>query len=925
MNIRPLRKLACAATLLAVAALYGCQGQHAESYVESAKSYMAKADFKAAIIEAKNALQKEPGNGEARLVLGQALFNTGDAAGAEAEVRKAIAAGIPGDRTDPLLARALVAQGEFAKATKELGAHKLGTPQARADLAVALAAAHAAQGDLKEARSGLDAALAEQPENLGALLLQAQLAARSGDMAGTRQYLALALKASPQNVDALLMKAELELSERRPDDAQKLMEQAIDAHPGALGARAALVSLAVTTGKHDVAQAQLAKMKEIAPRDARTTYADALVAFATGDNARAREATQRLLAARPDDMPTVLLSGLVDVQLGSYASGEDKLRRVLQRIPGDLTARRGLALVYLRTGRAQEALTTIEPALQRVADDPTLLRIAGEAYLASGKAQEAEAAYERANAIDKGNVASQVRLAQVRFATGDTSRAFNDLESLSANEASAGQADLALFAAHLKRREFDKALAVVDAIEKKQPKSPLPSNLRGVVYFAKRDLAKARENFEKALEIQPDYVSAAASLATLDIQEGKLQAARDRYDRLLEKNPKNEQLLLASAQLLMLSGATDDQVRSALDKDVSAVPTSTVLRLARINYDLQRHDAKAAIVTAHAALTAIPGDPQITDALASAQFMSGDTNQAIDTLKQLAVVQPKNPAVLLRLAQAQATVKDYQAALESARRALALKPDFGPGWALITKVYLAAGQPEAAIADAQKLQKEYPDKAIGNALEGEILLAQKKPSQAADAFRAGLKREAAPVLAARAYVALNAAGKRDEATAMATRWMKEHPKDPTLLQIMAEQDQQNKQYHAATDGYKRVLEIDPDNVAALNNLAWVLTEQGNPEALAYAERAHRIAPFNPNVLDTLGWTVVRTGDPKRGVQLLRMASSLAPNSNDIRLHLAKALMDAGDKTGAKKALTELSKLDKDSPIRLEAEKLLATL
>ena len=35
------------------------------------------------------------------------------------------------------------------------------------------------------------------------------------------------------------------------------------------------------------------------------------------------------------------------------------------------------------------------------------------------------------------------------------------------------QADLALYVAHLRRREFSQALAAVDAIEKKQPKTAL--------------------------------------------------------------------------------------------------------------------------------------------------------------------------------------------------------------------------------------------------------------------------------------------------------------------------------------------------------------------------------------------------------------------------------------------------------------------
>jgi len=925
MNTRQIHKLARAAALVAAVGLYGCEGQHAASYVASAKSYMAKADYKAAIIEAKNALQKEPANGEARLLLAQALFNMGDVAGAETEVRKAIDAGSAADRAYPLLARAMIGQGEFAKATKELASRRLETPEARSELAIALASAYAAQGNVKEARNAVDAVLAEQPGNVDALLLQAQLAGVAGDLAGARRYVDLALKEAPKNADALLTKAKLEVAEHRPDNAQKLMEQAIEAHPDALGVRAALVSLAVTTGKRDVAKAQVAKMKELAPGDLRTVYSDAFVAYAEGENKRARDATERLLAAQPEYLPNVMLSGLVDLQLGSYASAEEKLRRVLQRVPSDLATRRALAFIELRSGRAQEALGMIEPALQKAPDDPTLLRIAGEAYLAAGKPAEAAAVYERANAVDKGNLASQVRLAQVRFATGDATRGFDELESLSASEPSAGQADFALFAAHLKRHEYDKALAVVDTIEKKQPKSAVPFNLRGVVYFAKRDLAKARQNFEKALEIQPDYISAAASLSTIDIQEGKLQAARDRYDRLLEKNPKNEQLLLASSQLLMLSGAPDDQVRSALDKAVAANPSSVPIRLARINFDIRRGDAKAAVAAAQAALVAIPADPQISDVLATAQFMNGDANQAAETMKQLVAKQPQNPLPLLRLGQLQAAMKDYQDAIQSGRKALALKPDLAPAIGLIVKIYLSTGRPEAAIAEARKLQKEQPDKAIGFTLEAEILVAEKKWPDAVVAYRAALKKQASPLLAARLHMALGNAGNKQEASAMAAQWIKEHPKDPTLVQILAEEDQGRKEYGAAVAGYKRVLEIDPENIAALNNLAWILTEQGNPQALEYAERAHRLAPYNPNVLDTLGWTAARTGDPKRGAQLLRMATALAPKSGDIRLHLAKALVDAGDKQGARQALAELEKLDKDSPIRIEAEKLLATL
>jgi predicted Zn-dependent protease len=143
--------------------------------------------------------------------------------------------------------------------------------------------------------------------------------------------------------------------------------------------------------------------------------------------------------------------------------------------------------------------------------------------------------------------------------------------------------------------------------------------------------------------------------------------------------------------------------------------------------------------------------------------------------------------------------------------------------------------------------------------------------------------------------------------------------------VLAQQSQGRKEYAAAASGYKAVLAQDPDNAVALNNLAWILADAKDPSAREYAERAYSVAPLDPNVVDTLGWTLVRTGDPTRGLQLLRMASALAPGQNEIRLHLAQALAQSGDKAGARREAEPLTKLDAASPIRAEAEKLLATL
>jgi predicted Zn-dependent protease len=181
------------------------------------------------------------------------------------------------------------------------------------------------------------------------------------------------------------------------------------------------------------------------------------------------------------------------------------------------------------------------------------------------------------------------------------------------------------------------------------------------------------------------------------------------------------------------------------------------------------------------------------------------------------------------------------------------------------------------------------------------------------------------MFATRVYVALQNAGKGSDADAFANKWIDGHTNDPTFPQLLAEQSQRKKDYAAAIVGYKRVLGIDGDNVVALNNLAWLLTMEKDPAALEYAEQAHRLAPLNHSVLDTLGFVLIRNGDAKRAVPLLRMASSLAPTNSEIRLHLAQALADTGDKQGARRELAELMKPGAASSVRVDAEKLQATL
>src|SRR6202012_5186293 len=85
------------------------------------------------------------------------------------------------------------------------------------------------------------------------------------------------------------------------------------------------------------------------------------------------------------------------------------------------------------------------------------------------------------------------------------------LRAVSSSEQSA-VADMALVTTFMQRKEWDKALKAVDAVEAKLPNQAAPQNLRGRVELARGNKDGARHAFEAALKVDPVYFPAAASL-----------------------------------------------------------------------------------------------------------------------------------------------------------------------------------------------------------------------------------------------------------------------------------------------------------------------------------------------------------------------------------------------------------------------------
>jgi putative PEP-CTERM system TPR-repeat lipoprotein len=905
---------------LVVALLSAC-AEKPEGLVKSAKENLAKGDQKAAVIQLRGALQNRPDLAEARYLLGTALLDTGDFPASEKELRKALELEYPADQVVPTLVRAMVAEGRFKEAIDEFGTASIGSPQGAAELQSALGQAFFATGNAGAGKAAFEAALAAQPDYPPAILGVARQKAAGGDLPGALASIEAVLAKSPKFAEGWVFKGELAMAQRQPDTALAAYRKAVEIRPDFLAVHSALVTLLIREGKADEAAAQLEAMKEIAPTHPQTLYLQGMLAYQRKDFAAAREALQPQLRAAPDYLPGLLLSGAVDFELGSYAAAELNLAKFLNAVPNHSFARRLLIRTYLESGQSAKALEALKPLLGMAEGRPALLAFAGEVYLRNLQFAEAAKYYSKALELEPKNSRGRLGLAVSHMAKGETDTAFQQLESAAA-ENSATQADFVLIRLALAQREFDKALAALDALEKKQPNTPLARNLRGVALLGKRDIAGARKSFEQSVALDAAYFPAAANLARLDLTEKKPEDAKKRFEAVLTKDPKNVAALLAIAELRARNGGSPEEVAALIDKAIAANPSAVPPRLALISHRLRTNDAKKAVTAGQDALAALPDNPEILRALGRAQLTSGDTNQALASYHKLVQLEPKSPLPLLLVAEVQIAMKNKDPAVQTLRKALALKSDLIEAQRGILMLDLDAGRTPQAVAMAREVQKQRPKEAIGYLLEGDVNAYTKSWTQAASAYRTGLKQVGTVDLALKLHQVLSAAGNAAEAEKVASNWVKEHPKDTAFRVYLAETAIAKGDFTTAAKHYRLLLELQPDNPMLLNNLAWTSGQIKDPKAIEYAEKANKLAPDQPGVLDTLGTLLVERGDKARGIEMLQKASKLAPESASIRLSLAKSLLIAGQKDAAKKELEELAKLGDKFKEHAEVEQLM---
>lgn len=883
------------------------QAETVDEYLTSAKSHLEQQEIKAAVIQLKNAVQQAPDNVTARALLGEVYLQYGDPVSAEKELLRAIRLGGNQEQLGLFLAKAYLLQGKFAQVLNEVDLGDSASDASRAELLSIQGSAHLVQKDNANALSAFERALKYVKDHSAALLGKARLLVMEGDSEGALALVERVIAQDASNVDAWVLHGELMVQGEAVAKAKESFTKALKQNPQHVQAELGMATVLIKTNELTGAKSHIDSVLERIPFHPKAHYLSGLLALQQKELNAALEAFNQTLKVVPDHVSSTYLIGAIHYQKTEFEQAEYYLQSVVAASPTHLMARKLLASTYLKLGQAPRAIDLFKEIDTDSSDDAQLLSLLGVAHIQAGDPELGERLLEKSVELAPDMASMRAQLAIGKLASGNVGDAVDQLESAIGLDQSLVKAELMLVYIHLKARQFDQAVEAAQRLVDKHPDDPMGHNLLGLSYAGKGDRAQARTQFNQALKLDAGFNSARINLAQLALQDKEFSKAESIYQDILKRDSGNIAAMLGLAKRALANKDMEGGKRwleKAHDADVARADVSAML----VNIHLQTGAPLKAVPVARATVEKNPDSAIAHESMGRAQMATEEYSSAVVSFQRLHELSKGHTKAALMLAGAHAKAGNVQEAEQVVREAIKKDENSPQPYLVLAGLQMSQDKTDEALATAKQVQRKFQDSSAGYALEGDICFRIEKFDCALAAFTKAYEKKKASQLAIRLYQSHAKLNQPTKAQQTLEAWLAESPKDLQARLVLAMGYQESDDTDQANRHYREILALQPENVPALNNLAWSLAEAGDKEAVAYAEKAYRLSNESPAVTDTYGWALVKAGKYDDGINVLKEGILKAPNLLDLRYHLAYAYLKRGDIDLARQESKRLERL-----------------
>jgi putative PEP-CTERM system TPR-repeat lipoprotein len=893
-----------------------------ETRLARATAALEQRKYQAALIDLRKILDSKPNDTQAQLLLVDVLTISGETQAAREELDRLVAADAPASATEIRSLKLYATTGNREGLRNALAASTtLPAPQRAAFEGRLLLL------DKKpaEAQAAFERGLADEAGNEDAAIGRVEAIAAQGRASEALQAVDALLARTPEWGRAWMLKASLAWSGGDFAESARAFSSAIE-HPRGLSqaeivqAHAQRVESYLAAGNVQEARTALASLNDIAGESVIASFTRAKVALAERDATTAVNELRKFTQAMPQYVPGRLLLAAALLEQGSTEQAYAEAQRSAAEFSQSDEPKLALADIQLRLGRTDDAEETLDPLVTRSPPNPLAAAMLAQARIRRGEIGPAIALLEQSVKDQPRDSRLRLQLAAGYLSGGSPRRALETLDSVD-DPNLAGARDRIRVIATAATRGWAEAQKELEAALAKHP-DDVELLLMAAYRASTGNVERARGYLQKARALRPDDSTLTIMLARFETSAGHIDEADKLVQAILEKRPNDIAAMMLMADIAAYRGKQAD-VDAWLNRARIANPNAMQVQLALAQRAAARGNSKEARNILIEAVRNGSRDPAPRIALAELDASTGRYADALESLRQAAKDRP-GAAISVAMARVQLAMRDTAAARKSLQDALTLSPGFVPAATTLAALEMSAGNLPAALDLVRQVRKFDPEGASSYTLEGDVLTAAKRPADAAAAFIAGYRRAPGALLATRAAQA-KVAAKIPSPEAELTDWVAREPGDALARRTLAEYLIGAGKTDAAIGELEKVVAARPQDLAALNNLAWLYHQKNDQRALGIAEKAYTGAPKVAAVADTYGWILAQSGGAEKAVAVLGQAAELAPDDPQIQYHYAYAASQSGERDRAVQILKKLVGSGDPFPSRREAQELLRRL
>ena len=407
----------------------------------------------------------------------------------------------------------------------------------------------------------------------------------------------------------------------------------------------------------------------------------------------------------------------------------------------------------------------------------------------------------------------------------------------------------------------------------------------------------------------PETLALEATLRLASGDPGQVKAAIAELQPLIAKMPRNATLHfnLGRAYIALADRQYAEKAREQLEAALRLDPHHAPAKLAWAQLALARGEPAQAVQATTEVLTEDSTSLPARLIRATALVDMAEPEKAREELARLLQMYPSSNEGRQQLAELDFREHRYKDAEEGFRALLQAGDSRGATGLL--RAEIAQGQFQTAIQLAGDRVKRWPERSDARLELAETLIAAGEYAAAAVQFQLLIDRLSGNHPKSSAlYLQLGEAKLRANdlpgAIAALETARQMAPSDARPVLDLALLYDRTGRSEDARKEYEIVIQLQPENAAALNNLAYLEAEEGVDldQALAHAQRAQQKLPGDLDVQDTLALVYIRKNLTNDGIRMLRDLVARRPDSAPFHLHLALALYQKGDRPWAKREL-----------------------